>query len=301
MIFTDLKNKWLGFLKNERKYSAHTIKSYDNDLADFSLFYQNYTNHELSDELLKKLELQEVRAWLAQLHNTNHSTRTLARKLAALRSFFRYLAKYEAIDNKVSHHIKLRNYDNFLPRAIDQNAVEKILEQSLTINNTNWISLRDYAILLLMYGCGLRISETLSLTRNMINDEFVVISGKGNKMRSVPILPQIKQAIDQYIAHCPYQINNQEPIFLGQKGMMLNPRVFRRDLIKLRRELNLPEFVSPHSFRHSFATHLLEAGADLRSIGELLGHKNLSTTKIYTKINRYRLFEVYHKTHPRTD
>lgn len=295
-----IANRWLNWLKNEKQYSSNTIVSYKNDLVGFLVFYKEYSNKTPDLSMISNIAIHDVRSWLANMKNADYTSASSARKLASLRNFYNYLNKYESIKNQTMVYVKVRKTNNALPKTITVDSTYDVLEQSLNINSDHWIALRDYAIIMLIYGCGLRISEALSLCKNNVSNEYITVLGKGNKTRSIPILPNIISAIDNYIKHCPYNIANNEPIFLGKRGKTLNSRLFRKQIETIRRNLNLPEFLSPHSFRHGFASHLLAAGADLRSIQELLGHKNLSTTQIYTKVDKNRLLEVYNKSHPRS-
>jgi integrase/recombinase XerC len=293
--------KWLVWLKNEKNYSNYTVISYHKDLSSILKFLANYINNQPTIETIKNLSINDIRAWLAYLKNEHYNTTSIARHLASLRNFFTYLNKYENFNNKAPANIKIRKINKPLPKTIDETSTKTAIEEALSLGITNWVNLRDYAIMMLLYGCGLRISEALSISKSNINNGFITVTGKGNKSRSIPILPQVVTAINQYINNCPYVINNSQAIFIGKHGKVLNPRTVQKTLTTIRRKLNLPEFLTPHSFRHNFATHLLANGADLRSIQELLGHKNLSTTQIYTKVDQKRIFDIYTKAHPRSN
>lgn len=302
-IAADLRaicDKWLGYLQNEKGYSPHTSLSYRNDLESFFNFLQFYTNAEPSISSIASVTIYDVRSWLADLKNKHYATTSSARHLASLRNFFTYLGKFEDIDNKAAFNVKIRKISKALPKTIDSENSLLATREALKLNKEQWLNLRNYAIILLIYGCGLRISEALSICKSNLGGEFIVVTGKGNKTRSVPILPQITLAINQYLELCPYTLNNSEPLFLGKQGKPLNQREFRKCIEAIRHSLNLPEFTTPHAFRHGFASHLLASGADLRSIQELLGHKNLSTTQIYTQVDQKRIFDIYSKTHPRS-
>lgn len=291
--------KWLNWLANEKKYSPHTVEMYRVDLGGFLSFMHEYCGHMCSLEQIGNIEIQDIRAWLAKMKSQEYAASSAARKLAGIRSFFYYLGRFEHIENQSAIYVKVKKLAENLPKTIDIDSTNDVLEESLE-NNEHWIGLRDYAIIMLIYGCGLRISEALSAKKNDISGGYITVTGKGNKTRSIPILDNVVEAIDNYLKHCPYNISNDKQMFLGKMGKTLDPRTFRKQIEIIRRRLNLPEFLTPHSFRHGFASHLLAEGADLRSIQELLGHKNLSTTQIYTKIDQKRIFEIYNKTHPRS-
>ena len=187
------------------------------------------------------------------------------------------------------------------PKSIDSNLVAQALESIMSNGSDHWINLRDKAVLLLLYGSGLRISEALSLKRkDAPNGEWLRVKGKGNKYRDVPLLPIICEGVREYIDHCPFDTNGDQPLFLGKRGGELSPRIIQRRLEKIRYELGLPDFATPHSLRHSFATHLLSGGADLRAIQQLLGHVSLTTTQRYTDINESELIQTHKEIHPRS-
>ena len=188
-----------------------------------------------------------------------------------------------------------------LPKSIDPKLVADAIESIMKNDNDFWINLRDKAVILLMYGAGLRINEALSLKiKDLPTDDWLRVMGKGNKYRDVPILPEITTILKEYINHCPFKQSPQDLIFLGKRGKALSPRIIQRRLEKIRYELGLPDFPTPHSLRHSFATHLLSGGADLRAIQQLLGHVSLSTTQRYTDINETELIQTHKEIHPRS-
>ena len=202
--------------------------------------------------------------------------------------------------NNAIELLKLPKIGRRLPRPVSEVEAQDIVTLSRNISDENWIGLRDEALFTLLYGAGLRIGEAIDLTRaDLTNKTRVTVTGKGNKQRVVPILPVISDIIDRYLAACPYAMNPEDPVFIGVRGEKLNPGVAQRHLRQLRRQLNLPDSVTPHALRHSFATHMLVAGADLRSLQELLGHSSLSTTQLYTKVDGQQLAKTYRATHPR--
>ena len=295
----EAKDNWLEWLALERKCAAHTVQAYLLDVQNFLDFTNNHNGEVLSVKQLSKLEVRDFRAWLAYRVADGLKASSNARALAALRNFFRYLGKIHGYKNEALAEVKTPKKQKALPKAIQQqDAMDSIASTDIAAA-VPWLEKRDRAILLVIYGMGLRISEALSLTLNQIQGDWAIIKGKGGKERMVPILPPIKQAIDQYLAECPYNPGKNDPMFLGKRGEGLNPGVFQRQVRTIRKALNLPESVTPHSFRHSYATHLLENGADLRGIQELVGHASLSTTQVYTSVSATRLLSAYNKAHPR--
>jgi integrase/recombinase XerC len=184
-----------------------------------------------------------------------------------------------------------------IPRPLSEDMASKLVEEATTTSDESWLALRDKAVLMLLYGCGMRISEALSVTPAMLNDNPLRIIGKGNKVRLVPVLPQVREAIDAYVAACPMSLAPGDPLFRGAKGRPLSARLVQLAMERLRGALNLPDTATPHALRHSFATHLLSGGADLRVIQDLLGHASLSSTQIYTEVDRAHLLEQYRKAH----
>jgi integrase/recombinase XerC len=248
---------------------------------------------------LQQLETRDIRAWLASRSQCFEAAST-ARALSTVKSFFRYLEKQEQVKNAAIFNIRGPRLKKALPRALAEGQAAEALQSIGQQHEEEWVNKRDVALLVLIYGCGLRISEALSLRcQDVPQGDVLTITGKGNKQRQVPVLPAVKEAIQQYIASCPYPFTPLSPLFLGKRGKALDPAIFQLQLRKLRAALNLPESTTPHAFRHSFATHLLSAGGDLRSIQELLGHASLSTTQRYTHVDKARLLKAYKGAHPR--
>ncbi len=248
---------------------------------------------EVAVDDLKNLEARDIRAWLASRLEHFEAAST-ARALSTVKSFFRWLEKQGAIKNAAIFHIRSPKIKKSLPRALAETQAAEALSAIGTQHEEEWINKRDLALLVLIYGCGLRISEALSLRYGDIPEgDALIITGKGNKQRMVPVLPVVKEAIADYVSACPYPFIPATPLFLGQRGKALDPAIFQLQLRKLRRAIGLPESATPHAFRHSFATHLLSAGGDLRSIQELLGHASLSTTQRYTHVDKERLLKAY--------
>ncbi|WHQ46669.1 MAG: tyrosine recombinase XerC [Candidatus Midichloria sp.] len=294
-----LIEEWLSYLKDNLVYSEHTLDAYATDLFYFLSFIHNHYQQSVSIDIIANLSIQDFRSWLAARRRDNLKTTSNARSLSVVRSLYRYLKSKKDIDNKNVFAIKILKNSKNLPRDLPlESAIEatKIIE---TLPKQRWIGLRDKAILVLLYGCGLRIGEVLSLSKNDFRDSMssLIVKGKGKKDRMVPILPQVKSAVADYIKSCPYQL--EDHMFIGVGGKKLNPDVFRANLRELKKLLGLPEYTSPHAFRHSFATHLLSQDGDLRTIQTLLGHKSLSTTQRYTKVDVSSLISAYSNFHPK--
>lgn len=309
----NLLEKFFVFLEVEKKYSAHTLVSYRTDLNYFFDFIFNNKEKIIDKDTLQNLTLHDFRRWLA-LRLEDHINASNARGLSSLRSFFRFLSKNNLLQNADIEKIKTPKIAKSLPKAVDGVDIDKIMaaiaaaadgsakagSTSLRAPKAQWQIKRDLALLTLIYGCGLRISEALSITpKSLTGNDFLIIDGKGNKQRMVPLLPIVLKRINDYLAHCPFKTLQTQSIFFGARGKPYLARLFSRLLQNIRQNLNLPQTITPHAFRHSFATHLLAAGGDLRTIQELLGHESLSTTQRYTKVDKERLLSAYAQFHPR--
>ena len=292
---------WLSHLQSERGQSAATLEAYARDLRQFLRFLKHHLGHPpcLSD--LAKLDAKTVRAFLAYRRKQGAVSRSLSRSLSALRMFFRWMEREDTIKNRAVQQIALPKIPHSVPKPLNVEAAQAVVSPGMSAD-LDWITARDTAVMMLLYGCGLRISEALSLTLRTapLNGRDVMhITGKGGKERMVPALAIVSDAIERYIRLCPYKLEASGPLFLGARGGSLSPRLIQLAMEKLRGDLGLPDTATPHALRHSFATHLLSAGADLRQIQELLGHASLSTTQIYTEVDRDRLLSVYDAAHPR--
>lgn len=300
---------WLKHLEGVRRVSSHTLIAYRHDLQKCLSFFQVHLGFEvLSLNHLPAIEMGDWRAWLAYCQREKLNTTSIARALSSVRHFFRYLAKEVQIENSSLFALRTPKTRKPLPRALPQEQALQSLEMIKTLHPEPWVAKRDWALLNLIYGCGLRISEALSLTCSDISlarcRQHLSILGKGRKERLLPILPQVFSALQDYANACPYLKgagDEPEPFFYGVRGAVLQPAVFGRQLQLTRAYLGLPDDVTPHAFRHSFATHLLAGGGDLRAIQELLGHESLSTTQRYTHVDTARLLTSYAKAHPRTE
>lgn len=290
-----LLEKFLRFLEVEKRYSSHTLNSYRIDIFYFFDFLFRVKAKTVSQNDLENLTVHDFRKWLSE-RLPNHVNSSNARALASLRSMFRFFNQNNLLKNQEISKIKTPKTGKPVPKSVDQIDIEKIFAEILNIRKTAWQAKRDVALLTLIYGCGLRISESLAVSKKSLeNSQTLIVTGKGKKQRMVPLLPIVQKRINEYFAACPFKIIFDQPIFLGPKGETYTRQDFASLIQKIRRNLNLAETITPHAFRHSFATHLLEAGGDLRTIQELLGHESLSTTQRYTKIDKARLLSVYEK------
>ena len=292
---------WLEHLTHERGQSAATLTAYERDLRQFLGFLKTHLGHPPCLGDLARLDAKTVRAFLANRRKAGAVSRSLSRSLSALRMFFRWMEREDTIKNRAVMQIALPKIPHSVPKPLNVEAAAAVVSPGMSAE-LDWITARDTAVMVLLYGCGLRISEALSLTLRTatLNGRDVMhITGKGGKERVVPAIPMVCEAIARYVRLCPYPLEPDGHLFLGARGGPLSPRLIQLAMEKLRDELGLPATATPHALRHSFATHLLSAGADLRQIQELLGHASLSTTQIYTEVDREHLLSVYDKAHPR--
>ena len=292
-------NEWQHYLGVQRNYSNHTLQSYLNDLNHFLSFITKYYSKDVSLKIIESIDIRFMRSWLSARHRDSYSAVSNARALSSVKNFYKYLEKKHDINCHTIFTVHSPKKPKNLPKALSKEEAQISLKNIEMLGDEEWMHLRNKALLTLIYASGLRISEALSITKKHLeNHEFIKILGKGHKERLIPWINEVRLLIEQYITTLPYSIDSDEPIFRGKRGAPLQRAVFNRELIQLRRMLGLPEHLSSHAFRHSFATHLLENGADLRSIQDLLGHQSLSTTQRYTKINQSHLESVYDKAHP---
>jgi len=292
---------WLASLKSERRMSVKTLEAYARDFGQFAAFMAEHLGGAPTSKDLAELTVSDFRAFLARRRRQGVESRTLARQLSSLRSFYRFAERKGLFRNAALSAIRAPKLPHAVPKPISaEKARDLVRADALATENTpRWVLARDEAVLTLLYAAGLRISEALSLTRAQLDKPVLTIIGKGNKTRIVPLLPAARAAVADYLTLCPFTIKPEEPVFRGVKGGPLNARNIQLLVARLRGALGLPETATPHALRHSFATHLLSHGADLRVIQELLGHASLSTTQVYTEVNRAHLLEQYRKAHPR--
>jgi integrase/recombinase XerC len=294
---------WLETLAFERRYSRHTIEAYGRDLRVFLAFLAEHRGRPADPALLKELEPADLRAFLARRRNEGLESRSLLRALAATRSFMRHLEKKGLGRTDVFAAVRPPKRPHHLPKALGVEDAKEMIDPQTRAGETRepWIIARDCAVLGLLYGAGLRISEALSLTHAdapIGTTDRVSVLGKGGKTRVVPVIEPVRRLIEDYLALCPYNLSGGL-LFLGARGGPLSPRIIQLAVERMRGALGLPAGATPHALRHSFATHLLGRGGDLRTIQELLGHASLSTTQIYTAVDRARLFDAYRLAHPR--
>jgi integrase/recombinase XerC len=296
---------WFGFLAFERGYAANTLDAYERDVRQLFVFLNERLGAPATLADLNRLTAQDLRAFMAARRSEGTCSRSLSRGISALRSFFRFLERAELLKNRAVLAMALPKAPPSLPRPLTIPKAQDLLRESADAykrGQEKWIGLRDHAALLLLYGCGLRISEALGLARRdapLPPRDIVRVRGKGGKQRIVPVLPAVQSAVERYLAHCPYNLPPDGPLFVGAKGGRLSPRILQLLIERMRAALGLPDTATPHALRHSFATHLLGSGADLRAIQELLGHASLSTTQIYTEVDRESLLRIYDRAHPR--
>ncbi len=293
---------WLRFLGAERRMSPKTLEAYQRDVGQFLGFLAGHLGGAPSLKQLARLSPADVRAFMAARRSEGLSSRSLMRVLAGARSFARYLERNGKGKVGALAAVRAPKVGKTLPKPLAIAAAKRMSDTELRAGETRepWIVARDAAVLALLYGSGLRISEALSLKRkDFTASDTITVIGKGNKTRMVPVLPQVVKSIDGYIALCPLDLPADGPLFVGARGGPLSPRIVQLAMARLRGALGLPDTATPHALRHSFATHLLARGGDLRAIQELLGHASLSTTQIYTAVDSERLLEVYASAHPR--
>jgi len=296
----DLKRAWLAALAHERRASPHTLRAYGDDCERFLSFLHDHIGGAAGERALEKLVPADIRAFITMRRKEGLGGRGVQRALAAIRSFFDYLARENIVENPAPRAIRSARIARSLPRPLSETDTRRALEEAGE-NDVKWLAARDVALLTLLYGAGLRISEALALKRGdaPLGDTLLVL-GKGRKERIVPVLPAIREAIDAYVKVCPFAGAPGSALFLSKRGKPMSAREAQRLMQTLRGRLGLSERATPHALRHSFATHLLAGGGDLRSLQELLGHASLSTTQTYTQLETEKLMDTYAKAHPRT-
>ena len=296
----DALSGWLDAQKALKNASANTLDAYRADAVDFVTFLTAHHAEPQGLAPLARVTTADMRAWMAHLRREGLAARSVARKLSAVKSFYRWLAQREGFEPTAVLSARAPKFQKKLPRPLTEDAARAMIETVGMQSQTTWPSARDMAVVTLLYGCGLRISEALGLTgRDLPLGESLRILGKGRKERIVPVLPVARRAVDSYLTLCPYPMEPDAAVFRGARGGPLNPRLIAKVTEQARMQLGLPATATPHAMRHSFATHLLGAGGDLRAIQELLGHASLSTTQAYTAVDEVHLMKVYEATHPK--
>jgi integrase/recombinase XerC len=294
-----LKEDWLATLKHERRFSPHTLRAYGDDTERFLAFLAGYRGATASLSMLRKLKPADLRAFLTERRNEGLGARGVQRALAGLRSFYRYLERENLADSSCVRAVRSPKLPRTLPRPLSQTDAARTMAEA-GADDKPWIGARNTALLTLLYGTGLRISEALSLKRGDAPlGESLTIVGKGRKERSVPVLPVVREAVDAYVKLCPIDAGGNSALFLSRRGNPMSPREAQALMQNLRGRLGLAPSATPHALRHSFATHLLQNGGDLRAVQELLGHASLSTTQKYTEVEGARVLSVYEAAHPR--
>jgi integrase/recombinase XerC len=293
---------WLKEMQAIKRQSQHSVTAYMHDVSGFLAFLSQHMGGVVDAAALKTLTERDMRAWLAFRLKRGYAKSSNARAISAVKSFFRFLHKFADLENAAILAISAPKLDKPLPKAPNESQTEAAMEGLFEFDRTAWINARNRALGILLYGAGLRISEALNLTVDDIrNKDSLRIRGKGGKERVVPMLPIIRNTMETYLSLSPFHqgAKNDAPIFYGARGKPMKPAIFQRLVRDLRRELGLPESMTPHALRHAFATHLLAHGAELREIQELLGHSSLSTTQRYTHVDAARLMDAYQAHHPR--
>jgi len=296
---------WMAHLSAERRMSAKTVEAYARDVRQFLVFLCEHFGSRPTLSALSRLKPLDVRAFMAARRADGVSSRSLMRILAGVRSFARFLERAGKVKIGALAAVRTPKLAKTLPKPLAVAAAKRITDTELRAGEERapWIIARDAAVLALLYGSGLRVSEALALKRRDLpaagRGDAITVTGKGNKPRMVPVLSQVTRLAAEYVALCPYDLRAEDLLFVGARGGPLSARVVQLAMARLRGALGLPDTATPHALRHSFATHLLARGGDLRAIQELLGHASLSTTQIYTAVDAERLMEVYRNAHPR--
>ncbi len=291
---------WSRYLESERRLALNTRLAYERDLENFFVFLAEHLGAAPSLAALETLSTADFRAFLARRRGESLSSRSLARTLSSLRSFFRFLERRGLAENAALASLRSPKLPHAIPKPLSPGDAKRVVTQAAEVPREGWVGLRDAAVICLLYGCGLRISEALSLDRREApTKDSMMITGKGGKQRLVAVLPVVREAIAAYVEACPRELPADGPLFIGVRGGRLRPRALQLAMQTLRARLGLPDSATPHALRHSFATHLLGGGGDLRTIQELLGHASLSSTQIYTEVDTAQLTKIYQENHPR--
>jgi integrase/recombinase XerC len=291
---------WYAHLMGEKRMSDATLVNYLRDVTRFFEFLVDHEGGPATLATLKGLQIRDFRAFVSQRRKDGLQSRSVARALSSVRSFFRFMDRAGILSNASITALKTPKLPHAIPKPLTMAGADALLDEADAAQGEPWKGARDVALLTLLYGCGLRISEALSLDRREAPlKDTLRITGKGNKERIVPVLPAAREAVDRYLMLCPYGLAPGEPLFVGGRGGRLNQRQARETMTRLRERLGLPDSATPHALRHSFATHLLAGGGDLRAIQELLGHASLSTTQVYTEVDAAKLLEVYDRAKAR--
>jgi integrase/recombinase XerC len=294
----NLMQRWLEAAQVAGK-SQKTIEAYQRDVSGFLGFLTGYRGGDVGLRSLAEISVTDMRAWMAHERGRGLSARSLARALSAVKGFYGWLHMAEGVDNPAVASMRGPKAKARLPRPVEAGQAQELLSMVDIQHKEAWVGARDIAVLTLLYGCGMRVSEALGLNRGQAPlPEVLRIIGKGKKERLLPVLPVARAAVETYLKACPHDLPPDGPLFIGIRGKRLGARQVQKLMQALRGQLGLPATATPHALRHSFATHLLEAGGDLRTIQQLLGHASLSTTQVYTNLDQTRLMEIYARSHP---
>ncbi|MGC3936296.1 tyrosine recombinase XerC [Roseobacter sp. EG26] len=291
---------WLDHQRALKGASENTVIAYQGDVTEFLAFITEYKSESQGLSALARISVTDMRAWMARTRGAGIGARSLARKLSAVKAFYRWLSEREGFEPTAVLSTRAPKFQKKLPRPLAVSAAKDLIDAIEMQSEKPWVAARDVAVVTLLWGCGLRISEALGLTGGDAPlPDVLRIIGKGDKERIVPVVPAARSAVDAYIRLCPYPMGARAPLFRAVRGGPLAPGAIQKVMARGRMQLGLPATATPHAMRHSFATHLLDAGGDLRAIQELLGHASLSTTQAYTAVDTARLMEVYDRAHPK--
>ena len=296
----DALEQFLAHQRALKGSSENTVVAYGRDITDFIAFMTIHSGQSQGLAALARITTRDMRSWMARTQAGDVGPRSMARKLSAVKSFYRWLAEREDFEPTAVLAARAPKFTKKLPRPLPVDAAKDVLDLAGEQDLRPWVNARDLAVLTLLWGCGLRISEALGLQgKDAPLPDVLRIVGKGGKERVVPVIAAARDAVDAYLDVCPHSIQSHKPLFRAIRGGPLNPRTIQGVMARVRAQLGLPATATPHALRHSFATHLLEAGGDLRSIQELLGHASLSTTQAYTAVDARHLMDVYKASHPK--
>ena len=296
------KKKWLVYLTSVRRLALNSTNAYHDDFASCTAFFAAYYGCALTLDQFKTMTVSDIRAWAAERQKQTFNVRSTARVLAAMKNFTRFLIQENVCEDHVLLSFRLGRIAKKLPRPLTHSQALDMVDNIDSLAKESWLGARDQALLALLYSAGLRISEALALTTDSMKRDFLVVLGKGNKVRHVPLMAHVKAFIDAYLALSPYagrEAGGQDYLFRGARGGQMSPSIAQQRFREYRHTFGLPETATPHAMRHSCATHLVESSADLRAIQELLGHASLSSTQLYTDVAQKHVHDVFKRTHPR--
>ncbi len=292
--------KWHDYLQHEKQLSRHTLRAYSADIGHFITFLFDHLGKSPGLNDLSEISIRDFRSWMSKKAIDGTSNASRARSLSGVKNLLVWLDKKGIMHNAAIHTVRSPKLPHKIPRPLHEDQAKDLIENAGMLEIKDWISARNTALFTLLYGCGLRINEALSLNiKDMPHNGFLRVTGKGNKERQVPTLKIVETTLLEYLKACPYPTSPERPVFLGSRGGRLNQGIAQKSMRDIRVMLGLPETATPHALRHSFATHLLKNGANLREIQELLGHASLSTTQRYTDLNAEEMMRIYKAAHPR--